>query len=202
MCAHPHNLSSDLCPLVSAHTSSSFHCLPPFFPIFLHRFLHSSVSRGIPHSPFNKAFKGCCLHCLFVVSVYLLMPIRKWDTEEEQEICRRQTKLWLFKGSCLSCWPWPWVSWRVSMLVYQCNLKQGYVPSVWLVISAYCPSFCTFSEKVVGKTLTLAHVWSCWMEQLKSSSFFTNSIAQPVTREQTRPIAAGSIFLPDDNSYY
>lgn len=118
-----------------------------------------------------------------MVPVHLLMPIR-WESEEEQEIHKRQTNLWLFQGSHLSWWPGPWVSWLVRMLVYQCNHyrdlwlesnmkpETGCVPSVWLVISAYCPSFCSVSEKVMKKTMTLAHVWSCWMEPLKSSSFF------------------------------
>lgn len=34
-----------------------FISLTHFLPVFLHWLLHSSVSRGMPHSPFNKAFK-------------------------------------------------------------------------------------------------------------------------------------------------
>lgn len=41
-----------------------FISLTHFLAVFLHRLLHSSVSRGIPHSPFNKAFKCNCVRCL------------------------------------------------------------------------------------------------------------------------------------------
>lgn len=41
-----------------------FISMPHFLSVFLHWLFHSSVSRGIPHSPFNKAFKCYCVCCL------------------------------------------------------------------------------------------------------------------------------------------
>lgn len=79
--------------------------------------LRSSVSGGRPHSPSNKAFKGC----LVVVSVHLLMSIIRWDRviarsspKAARWVAAGKTRLCLFGLLMCRADQGPWVTTETS----------------------------------------------------------------------------------------